>query len=127
MLEIPSPESLPKDLQEIYSRRFRGNLDYRNRVWQTLTADFFSRWIRPSDRVLDLGCGYCQFINHIACSEKYGMDLNPSPADHPPKTVILLQHGSSRPPCVPPGNPLPFSSACTFACGPPGYFLASNF
>ena len=91
MLESPSPESLSKDLQQIYSRRFRGNLDYRNRVWQTLTADFFSRWIRPADRVLDLGCGYCQFINHIACSEKYGMDLNPSAADYAAKNVILLQ------------------------------------
>jgi len=95
MLESPSPETLSKDLQEIYSRRFRGNLDYRNRVWQTLTADFFSRWIRPVDRVLDLGCGYCQFINHIACAEKYGMDLNPSAADHAAKDVTLLQQDCS--------------------------------
>ena len=95
MLESPSPESLSKNLQQIYSRRFQGNLDYRNRVWQTLTADFFSRWIRPTDRVLDLGCGYCQFINHIACSEKYGMDLNPSAADHAAKNVTLLQQDCS--------------------------------
>ena len=78
MPENPSPQTLSKDLQEIYSRRFQGNLEYRNRVWQTLTEDFFSQWIGPADRVLDLGCGYCQFINHIACGEKYGMDLNPA-------------------------------------------------
>jgi SAM-dependent methyltransferase len=95
MLESPSPETLPKDLREIYSRRFQGNLDYRNRVWQTLTANFFSRWIRPADRVLDLGCGYCQFINHIECAEKYGMDLNPSAADHAAKDVTLLQQDCS--------------------------------
>jgi SAM-dependent methyltransferase len=85
------PDNLSKDLQEIYSRRFRGNLEYRNRVWQILTADFFSRWIRPADRVLDLGCGYCQFINHIACSEKYGMDLNPQAADYAANNVTLIQ------------------------------------
>jgi SAM-dependent methyltransferase len=95
MLESPSPETLPKDLREIYSRRFQGNLDYRNRVWQTLTANFFWRWIRPADRVLDLGCGYCQFINHIECAEKYGMDLNPSSADHAAKNVFLLQQDCS--------------------------------
>src|ERR1700676_678382 len=91
MLESPSPESLPKDLQQIYSRRFQGNLDYRNRVWQILTADFFSRWIRPSDRVLDLGCGYCEFINNIACAEKYGMDLSPSAKEHAAKNVTLIE------------------------------------
>jgi SAM-dependent methyltransferase len=90
-----SPESLPQDLQEIYRRRFQGSLEYRNRVWQVLTADFFSRWIRPDDRVLDLGCGYCQFINHIACSEKYGMDLNPSAADHAANNVTLIQQDCS--------------------------------
>ena len=97
MLESPSPESLTKDLQEIYTRRFQGNLGYRNRVWQILTADFFSQWIRPSDRVLDLGCGYCQFINHIVCTEKYGMDLNPSAAGHAEKNVIVLQQDCSTP------------------------------
>jgi SAM-dependent methyltransferase len=95
MLQSPSPESLPKDLQKIYSRRFEGNLDYRNRVWQALTADFFSRWIRPADRVLDLGCGYCQFINNISCFEKYGMDLNPSAADHAAKNVSLIEQDCS--------------------------------
>jgi SAM-dependent methyltransferase len=95
MPDHSSPESLSKDLQEIYSRRFQGNLDYRNRVWRLLTADFFSQWIRPADRVLDLGCGYCQFINHIACSEKYGMDLNPSAADHAAKNVTLIQQDCS--------------------------------
>jgi SAM-dependent methyltransferase len=91
MSDNASSESLSKDLQEIYRRRFRGNLDYRNRVWQVLAADFFSRWIGPSDHVLDLGCGYCQFINNIACAEKYGMDLNPSAMDYAAKNVTLIQ------------------------------------
>ncbi len=95
MLDNSSPESLSKDLQEIYSRRFQGNLDYRNRVWEVLTADFFSSWIRPTDRVLDLGCGYCQFINHISCSEKYGMDLNPSAKDYAANNVTLIQQDCS--------------------------------
>jgi SAM-dependent methyltransferase len=90
------PENLsPEDLQAIYRRRFQGNLEYRNKVWQTLTSDFFSRWIGRGDRVLDLGCGYCQFINNIACSAKYGMDLNPSAADYAAKNVTLIQQDCS--------------------------------
>jgi SAM-dependent methyltransferase len=91
MPDASSPEFSPKDLQEIYNRRFQANLAYRNRVWQVLTADFFSRWIGPTDHVLDLGCGYCQFINNIACAKKYGMDLNPSATDHAAKNVTLIQ------------------------------------
>lgn len=82
--------SSPGDLQDIYRRRFQGNFDYRNKVWQILSTDFFSRWIRSGDRVLDLGCGYCQFINHVACAAKYGMDLNPSAADHAASGVTLI-------------------------------------
>lgn len=91
MSDKPSREYTPQDLQEIYQRRFQRNLEYRNRVWRVLTADFFSRWVRPDHRVLDLGCGYCQFINNIVCAGKYGMDLNPSAADHAAKNVTLLQ------------------------------------
>ena len=96
MPDNSSRESLSKDLQEIYSRRFQAeSLGYRNRVWQVLTSRFFSQWVRPADRVLDLGCGYCQFINNIACSDKYGMDLNPSAADYAAKNVTLLQQDCS--------------------------------
>ena len=95
MPDNSSPQSLPQDLKEIYRRRFPGNLDYRNRVWQVLTADHFSRWIGPSDRVLDLGCGYCQFINNIVCAGKYGMDLNPSAVEHAAGNVTLIQQDCS--------------------------------
>lgn len=42
-------------------------------------------------RVLDLGCGYGQFINHIQCGSKFGMDLNPSSASYLNPGVRLLQ------------------------------------
>lgn len=69
---------LPEDLQKLYSTRFTGQESYRNRVWQILTAEFFSRWIGPTDSILDLGCGYGEFINNVAGAKKFAMDLNPS-------------------------------------------------
>jgi SAM-dependent methyltransferase len=68
------------DVQTIYGQRFAGNQLYRRKVWQVLTADFFQELIGPSAAVLDLGCGYGEFINQITAREKYGMDLNPDSA-----------------------------------------------
>ena len=73
------PERLPHrpgELEAIYERRFKDHLEYRDRVWRVLTAKYFSRYIGAGDAVLDLGCGYGEFINHIACGRKYAVDLN---------------------------------------------------
>jgi SAM-dependent methyltransferase len=67
----------PAELAKTYRRRFGADLRYRNAVWRVLVRDFFSRYIRSSDSVLDLGCGYGQFINYVQCAERYAIDLNP--------------------------------------------------
>jgi SAM-dependent methyltransferase len=66
------------ELESIYGRRFAGKQVYRNRVWQTLIRDFFGHFVPPESSVLDLGCGYGEFINNIPAQTKYGMDLNPA-------------------------------------------------
>ena len=53
-----------QDLQRIYHRRFGQTAAYRNRVWQVLTGSFFNRWIASDAVVLDLGCGYGEFVNN---------------------------------------------------------------
>jgi SAM-dependent methyltransferase len=65
-------------LDSIYGRRFDSIADYRNSVWQRLCKDFFSRYVKPGDVVLDLGCGYGEFINNIPARKKFAMDLNPN-------------------------------------------------
>lgn len=68
----------PEELEKIYKRRFASTAEYRNRVWKILCRDFFSKYISKDSHVLDLGCGYGEFINNITAQEKYGMDLNPA-------------------------------------------------
>ena len=68
----------PEELKKIYNRRFSSTAEYRNRVWKILCADYFSRYIPIDSAVLDLGCGYGEFINNISACEKHGMDLNPA-------------------------------------------------
>src|ERR1043166_5030715 len=71
-----------KELEKIYSNRFGEHIAYRNEVWKVLTNQFFSKLLPPSACVLDLGCGYGEFINNIRCGRKYGLDLNPAARTH---------------------------------------------
>src|SRR5271168_878153 len=87
----------PADLKKIYAARFSGHWEYRNKVWRILTANYFSRWIKPDDSVLDLGCGYGEFINNVSATKKYAMDLNPSAKEHVLDGVQLLEQDCSLP------------------------------
>lgn len=85
----------PRELQSIYEHRFTTMLQYRNEVWQVLAGTFFQKYVRPTDAVLDLGCGYGEFINHITAGAKYGMDLNPRSPEFLAKEVKFLQQDCS--------------------------------
>jgi SAM-dependent methyltransferase len=87
----------PRELQSIYERRFDQHLAYRTRLWQTLNDGFFQQLIPKESTVLDLGCGYGEFINHIRCRRKLGMDLNPrSRSRLAPDIELLAQDCSIR-------------------------------
>jgi SAM-dependent methyltransferase len=87
----------PQDVSKIYHRRFARTMEYRNRVWKVLTRVFFSRWVIPESTVLDLGCGYGEFINNIVAREKLAMDLNPDAPGHiSTGTKFLLQNSATR-------------------------------
>jgi SAM-dependent methyltransferase len=92
----PSPAA-SDDLQAIYSQRFAGNQAYRKKVWQVLIADFFEKYVSPAGSLLDLGCGYGEFINQIASGKKYGMDLNVDTAKHLAAGITFLQQDCSQP------------------------------
>lgn len=64
-------------VRKIYAARFDRSRIYRNKVWRVLTKYFFQRYVPESGSVLDLGCGYGEFINNICAEEKYALDLNP--------------------------------------------------
>jgi SAM-dependent methyltransferase len=87
----------PKELELIYGQRFAGRQEYRNRVWQVLIGSFFQKFIAPDASVLDLGCGYGEFINNIGCATKYGMDLNPTSARMLAPGIRFLQQDCSAP------------------------------
>ncbi len=86
-----------KDLTQIYEKRFSGHEIYRNRVWKVLITKFFSKWISNSYHILDLGCGYGEFINNAGCEVRHAMDLNPRTQTLLDKNIIFHEQDCSTP------------------------------
>jgi dolichol-phosphate mannosyltransferase len=68
------------DLQRLYRNRFGHARESRSAIWEVLVRDFFQAWIRRSDTVVDLGCGYGEFLNHVRAARRIGVDVNPDSA-----------------------------------------------
>lgn len=86
----------PADLERIYEARFQKNRAYRGEVWSALLEGFFQKYVAASDAVLDLGCGYGEFINQVRCHRKYAMDLNPRTARCLDPNVTFCQQDCSE-------------------------------
>lgn len=66
------------NLDRLYRHRFSAEeVASKKRIWQVLCREYFVRYVDPGDRVVDIGAGYCEFINHIAAGERIAIDLNP--------------------------------------------------
>ena len=66
------------DLQKIYATRFiEEELPTKNKIWKVLCTKFFSQFVPTTSTVVDIGAGYCEFINNITCHRKMAIDLNP--------------------------------------------------
>jgi len=87
----------PDQLQALYRGRFGSGGPYRQAVWRVLVSDFFAVYTRDAQAVLDLGCGYGEFINQVSAPARYAMDLNPDAARQLDPRVRLLAQDSSTP------------------------------
>lgn len=66
------------ELQQLYRHRFDpADLPAKARIWQVLCDRFFAKYVRPTDTVVDVGAGYCEFINHVRARRRIAVDLNP--------------------------------------------------
>lgn len=76
-MSATDPANTAVNLSKLYSTRF-DDQEQKNkaRIWEVLCSDFFQRYVRPTDTVLDVGAGYCEFINNIICGAKIALDLN---------------------------------------------------
>tara|TARA_B100000405_G_C16609161_1_gene383438 strand:- start:181 stop:843 length:663 start_codon:yes stop_codon:yes gene_type:complete len=84
-------------LSKIYQLRFEGLSEYRNAIWKILTDEFFRKWIEDDSTVLDLGCGYGEFINNLDGCRKHGMDLNPDARESLDEGITFHEQDCSEP------------------------------
>jgi SAM-dependent methyltransferase len=92
---MKSPQQI--DLEKLYRSRLGPNADYRRAVWEVLVSDFFSRFIAPEAAVLDLGCGYGDFINVVEAGTRLAMDMNPEAGDKLAADVRFFFQDCSEP------------------------------
>lgn len=84
------------NLRHIYRQRFeKSQHARRDRLWKTLCRFWFQRYVNPTDVVLDLAAGYCEFINNIRCASKIAVDLNEDVAQHANPDVRVV-HAQSQ-------------------------------
>lgn len=80
------------DIPAIYADRFdRTGTKKRDRVWRVLCGSFFDAVVGREQDVLDVACGYGEFINNVVAKRRYAIDLNPDcPARLRPDIVFRL-------------------------------------
>ena len=76
--------------QQIYRRRFADDRVFRDAMYKVLCQDLFQDFVRPSDKVLDLAAGFCEFINNIDASVKWAVDTNADVERHATAGVKTL-------------------------------------
>jgi len=65
-------------LKDLYYLRFDGSeRKVKNELWKALCDNFLQNYIERQATVLDLGAGFCEFINNINCKKKIAVDINP--------------------------------------------------
>ncbi len=68
-------------LDRLYSHRFSAaERAAKVRLWRTLCDHFFARYVPADGTVVDLGAGYCDFVNHVRAARRIAVDLNPDTA-----------------------------------------------
>ncbi len=89
------------DVQNIYARRFTPDLQFRDAMWKILCADFFQQYVEKNSRVLEIGAGYCEFINNIQARQKTAVDINPDLKTHAAPGINIVLNSTSNMTAVP--------------------------
>ncbi|MDX2347069.1 MAG: class I SAM-dependent methyltransferase [Legionella sp.] len=93
------------ELSELYKIRFKQNeLPRKNAIWKVICQSFLQKFIKKSDTVIDIACGYGEFINNIHANKKIGVDLNKDTLAFLNPDVKLHQCQATNLSTITPGN-----------------------
>lgn len=78
--EVPG---LGTSIDKLYANRFPdAERAQKTRLWRILCSSFFARYVSSTDVVVDVGAGYCDFINHVSAARRIAVDINPDTAQY---------------------------------------------
>ena len=81
----------------LYAHRFSKELQgVKRQLWAVLIQEFLQRRIDPRSHILDIGGGYCEFINQVRAAAKYVVDQNPEVITHVAPAVTVLDMVDDR-------------------------------
>jgi len=101
----------PELVQNLYRDRFEADeLAFKRAMWTVLCRDYFQRYVRQEDTVVDLGAGTCEFINAIECRRKIAVDLNPDLKQFARDAEVLQLPATDLSPIAPSSVDLVFTS-----------------
>ncbi len=75
-------------VSEYYQTRYSYTKN-RNKVWKAI-CQYLSKYIPAESLVLDLGSGYCDFINNVSAAKKFALDSDISSKDYCNPDVTFL-------------------------------------
>ena len=103
---MTTTSGLDAGLDRLYAARFpEAERHARVQLWRTLCDAFFARYVPPDGTVLDLGAGYCDFINQIRAGRRIAIDLNPeTPAAAAPGVEVHSLALPALGTAIPPGS-----------------------
>ncbi|MBD3280483.1 methyltransferase domain-containing protein [Candidatus Dojkabacteria bacterium] len=79
-----------KFVKKLYSKRFESDIEFRKQMWKVLCNNFFQKYVPIDSITLDVGAGYCEFINNIQSREKIALDINPDVKKFKSKNVAAV-------------------------------------
>ena len=72
-----------------YASRYVPNAD-RSVVWKEIVL-FLNAYIGKSEAVVDMGSGYCDFINNVAAPKRYAVDISADSGKFAAPGVVFMQ------------------------------------
>ena len=83
----------PIVLKEVYEHRFDlADQERKDAIWREL-GRFFQRYIRPTDRVVDIACDLGYFIRNVQAAERWATDIRDVGATLPPDVHFIRASG----------------------------------
>src|SRR5688572_19929723 len=68
----------PRLMSDYHEAHFQPD-PYRTTVWQVI-AGHLAPWVSPDASVVEIGAGYCDWINHVQAARRLAVDIWPGVA-----------------------------------------------